>query len=191
MRLLVLPVIVATAAVESYAAAAVVLVVALLADVVDGGLARRLRRSGHASVLSTWLDPVLDRLTVLVATGALVAGHLVPWQMVVLIAIPDVLLAVGALLAFGGDPRVRVWWLGRVRTALLLVGLLLVVGGSALRVGGFPDDIRAVVGTGFALYLLGVVGHYIAAAHYARIMLLRWQRRVAGAAGPDSRSARP
>ncbi|WP_423919942.1 DedA family protein [Frigoribacterium sp. 2-23] len=184
VRLLVLPVVVVLAAAQLYTATAVVIGIAIVADVVDGGVVRRLRRSGHPSPLATWLDPVLDRVTVLVVTVAAVTAELAPWQMIVLIVSPDVLLAVGAIVAFGGDPRIRVWWAGRVRTALLLVGLLLVVGGSAMRLGGFPDEIKAVVGTGFALYLLGVVGHYVAGTHYARIMLLTWQHRVASATRP-------
>ncbi|UAJ80086.1 VTT domain-containing protein [Leifsonia sp. ZF2019] len=167
IRMLLLPIFVWMITTRMLWGAIIVIGVVFLTDWLDGWLARKTKK---VSALGTWLDPVADRITVFVTAGAFALGHLVPWETFVLLLIPDVLLGLAALLVFKGDPNVPVTIMGKIRTALIFVGLLGVLLGEALR-GSVSDDLRWIVGLSFVLYLLGIIGHYIAASQYAKAMI--------------------
>jgi phosphatidylglycerophosphate synthase len=149
-----------------------VIAVVFATDWLDGFVARR---TDSVSVLGSWLDPVADRLTVVVVAVAFATADVFGWQEAVLLMVPDVLLAVGAVLAFRGDPALPVWWAGRLRTGLCFVGLAVLLLGVALD----GPEWTSVIGVGYLVFLVGLVFHYVSAVHYARVMLVRWQRAVA------------
>ncbi|WP_426622410.1 CDP-alcohol phosphatidyltransferase family protein [Microbacterium sp. As-52] len=167
IRLLLLPVFLWLITARMLWAALVVIGLVFLTDWLDGWLARR---TNSVSALGTWLDPVADRITVVVTAVAFTLGHLIPWETLVLLLIPDVLLGSAALLFFRGNPAVPVTMVGKVRTALIFVGLLGVLLGSALSESGLVS-LSWIVGMSFLLFLIGIVGHYIAASQYARAMI--------------------
>lgn len=169
VRLLLLPVFLWLITARMLWAALIVIGIVFLTDWLDGWLARR---TDSVSALGTWLDPVADRITVVVTAVAFTLGHLIPWDTLVLLLIPDVLLGLAALLFFRGDPEVPVTVIGKVRTALIFVGLLGVLFGSALRESG-AEYLSGIVGVSFLLFLLGIIGHYIAASQYARAMIMQ------------------
>lgn len=169
IRLLLLPVFAWMLATDLLWPAIVVIGLVFLTDWLDGWLARRTRT---VSALGTWLDPVADRITVVVAAVAFTLGHLIPWETLVLLLIPDVLLGLGALLFFRGNPAVPVTIIGKIRTALIFIGLLGVLFGSALRESG-AEELSWIVGVSFLLFLFGIVGHYLAASQYARAMIVQ------------------
>jgi len=171
-RLLLLPVFAGLLLAELWWAALVVIAVVFATDWLDGFVARR---TGTTSVLGSWLDPVADRVTVVVVALGFAAADVFGWQEALLLLVPDVLLAVGAVLAFRGDPAVPVWWAGRLRTGLCFVGLAVLLLGVALD----RPEWTPVIGVGYLVFLAGLVFHYVSAVHYARVMLVRWQRAVA------------
>ncbi|ROS51353.1 CDP-alcohol phosphatidyltransferase family protein [Frigoribacterium sp. PhB24] len=171
-RLLLLPVFAGLLVAELWWPALVVIGVVFATDWLDGFVARR---TDSVSVLGSWLDPVADRLTVVVVAVAFATADVFGWQEAVLLLVPDVLLAVGAVLAFRGDPAVPVWWAGRLRTGLCFVGLAVLLLGVALA----GPEWTSVIGVGYLVFLVGLVFHYVSAVHYARVMLVRWQRAIA------------
>jgi CDP-diacylglycerol--glycerol-3-phosphate 3-phosphatidyltransferase len=173
IRILLLPVFGILLVVHQFGAAIAVLLAVFVSDFVDGFVARRFHQTSN---LGAWLDPVADRLTVVFVVAAFAASGIVPWQLVVVLLIPDILSGAWAVLSFNGAPDVRVSKVGKVRTALLFVGLFMMLFGEAL-----PAVTRGFVGVGFALFVLGVVGHYLAMARNARGLVTLWQRQPAGA----------
>ncbi|NRD26944.1 CDP-alcohol phosphatidyltransferase family protein [Frigoribacterium sp. VKM Ac-2836] len=171
-RLLLLPVFAGLLIAELWWPALVVIGVVFATDWLDGFVARR---TDSVSVLGSWLDPVADRLTVVVVAVAFATADVFGWQEAVLLLVPDVLLAIGAVLAFRGDPAVPVWWAGRLRTGLCFVGLAVLLLGVALD----GPEWTGVIGVGYLVFLVGLVFHYVSAVHYARVMLVRWQRAIA------------
>lgn len=97
----------------------VILAVLSGTDWVDGYVARRF---DMISTVGRWLDPVADHLSLLVVAVTFVATGIAPLWLALAIAIPDVVLAAVCLRLFGGSPDLPVTVLGKVRTALLLVG---------------------------------------------------------------------
>ncbi|AZH81608.1 hypothetical protein EAO79_00880 [Plantibacter sp. PA-3-X8] len=179
-RIVLLPVFAALVITGSYWAALVVGAVVFLSDVADGQIARRM---GTVSALGTWLDGVADRLTVVVVAASFAIAQIIPWQVFVVMIVPDLLLAFVAVVAFRGTPEVPVSIAGKIRTVFLFVGFFALLIGLALG-GGDPASAlyRVFGGVGFVAILLGLLGHFVAATQYARRMVVTWQRQSVRAA---------
>lgn len=171
VRILLLPLFGVLLVAHHFWAAIVTLLVVFVTDFVDGFIARRFNQMSN---LGAWLDPVADRLTVVFVVAAFAFSNIVPWQLVLILLIPDLLSGAWAVVAFGGAPDVRVSKVGKVRTALLFVGLFMMLFGEAV-----PALSQGLVGVGFAFFVLGVVGHYLAMARNARGLVTLWQRPAA------------
>ncbi|RKR76235.1 CDP-alcohol phosphatidyltransferase family protein [Frondihabitans australicus] len=172
IRILLLPVFGVLLVVHHFWSAIVVLLLVFVSDFVDGFIARRFHQTSN---LGAWLDPVADRLTVVFVVAAFAASGIVPWQLVLILLIPDILSGLWAVFSFNGAPDVKVSKVGKVRTALLFVGLFMMLFGEAV-----PMFERGLVGVGFAFFVLGVVGHYMAMARNARGLITLWQRQALG-----------
>ncbi|WP_312181880.1 CDP-alcohol phosphatidyltransferase family protein [Arthrobacter sp.] len=153
----------------AYFPAVIVIGTVFATDWLDGFVARR---TNTVSALGSWLDPVADRLTVLITVTSIAWAGLMPWQALVMMLIPDLVLGVIAAFAFKGSPDVPVTWIGKARTAVIFAGLFVLLLGKAS--GG---SFHYAVGIGFMLYLLGVLGHWIAAGQYAKAMFDNWHER--------------
>ncbi|WP_324650098.1 CDP-alcohol phosphatidyltransferase family protein [Georgenia sp. H159] len=136
-----------------------VLVIAVVwagSDWLDGALARRL---GQRTRVGEILDPVADRLGILAICLCLAAAGQLPWWTVAAIAVTDV----GVALLAGPSARrgrVSVSVLGKLRTAVLLCGLCLVLAGVLL--------LLPVADLGRAVLVAGTVLHVVAGADYVR-----------------------
>ena len=172
-RLLLLPVFLVLIVQGDPAPAMVVIAVVFATDFLDGFIARR---TGTTSELGRWLDPVADRVTLIVVAVSFALGGLVPWWALVLLLVPDVLLSSFALWAFGGA-AFPVTWLGKVRTALLMTGLLVLLVGAALGDAAWAGGAdRAVTTVGAVAFGAGLVGHWAAAVQYGVTLVGRWRR---------------
>ena len=185
-RLLLLPVFLVLIVDQHYWSAMVVIAVVFVTDFLDGFIARR---TNTTSELGKWLDPVADRVSVIVVVIAFVAGGLVPWPVLPLLLVPDLLLSAYALFVLAGA-SFPVTWVGKIRTALIFVGLLLVLvaaavvdqfGGSGGAASPPLADAGAVARTiGLVVLWIGLVGHWVAAALYAAALVrMRRARRTA------------
>lgn len=128
-------------------------------DWVDGLLARVL---DQRSRLGEILDPLADRVGITALMLSLAIGGAVPWWQLGVIVTVDALVILFAHRA-AREGSLTVSWVGKVRTAVLLVAIVLLV----LGVSVFP----AVLALAQGLLLAGVMLHvaagigYIAAAH--------------------------
>lgn len=128
----------------SWAAAAIVLVLAL-SDVLDGWLARRY---GWQSDLGRVLDPIADRVLFLVLVGALALFDTVPWWAVAPLILRDGLMLAGAaLMLFSHQQKPTVMRGGKLANFILVCGIQF-----------FIIDVRVVAwlvyGLGATLYLV-------------------------------------
>ena len=123
-------------------------------DWVDGVLARKLDQT---SKLGEWLDPFADRLGIWGLALTLGATGAIGWWVLVVIVVVDVLVAVfAARVARAGE--LGVTWVGKTRTAVLFVAVVLVVMGVTVW--------EAVRPVGDGLLIAGVVLHVVAAVDY-------------------------
>ncbi|MDO5493892.1 MAG: CDP-alcohol phosphatidyltransferase family protein [Nesterenkonia sp.] len=148
-----------------------VLVVLGSTDWIDGYLARRF---DQASVVGQWLDPLADRLSLIIVTLTLVIFSDAPLWVLLVIVGADMVLFLNASLLFGGSPELPVSVLGKLRTAALLVAAPLVLLGRT-------PELRetAVTDAGVVLLALGGIMHMGAALDYllkARAKAVRLRR---------------
>lgn len=125
-------------------------------DWVDGVLARALNQ---VSRLGQMFDPLADRIGITAILISLAVVGAVQWWLLVVIVVVD-----GVVIAFGHrrmrDGSMHVSWIGKWRTAILLVAIVLMV----LGVSVWAPAIRIADG----LMLVGVVLHIIAGIGYIR-----------------------
>ncbi|WP_318533044.1 CDP-alcohol phosphatidyltransferase family protein [Arthrobacter vasquezii] len=139
---------------REYAAAVITLVLLGSTDWIDGYIARRF---SQVSSVGKWLDPVADRTALIVVAVTFVVDGVAPAWLVWAIVIPDAILIINVLILFGGRLRLPVSNIGKIRTALLLVGSPLLL---LQRVEGF-DQLWLEI-TANVLLILGCIGHVIA-----------------------------
>jgi len=117
-RFLLVPAFVALVATEHPIWAFWVLAVLFSTDWVDGYVARRFNQ---ISSVGKWLDPLADRLALIIVAATYVLFHIAPAWFVWAILVPDLALAVNAALLFHGSPELPVSTLGKIRTAVLMI----------------------------------------------------------------------
>ncbi|MFP3581204.1 CDP-alcohol phosphatidyltransferase family protein [Arthrobacter sp. SIMBA_036] len=143
---------------QEYGFAVLVLVLMGSTDWVDGYIARRFNQT---SKLGRILDPLADRAALLAVAVTLVIAGVVQWWYLAALMVPDAVLALASLLYFHGHPDLPVSIVGKIRTALLLLGTpLLVLSKMHLAL----TDVYFVAAWTFLG--LGLVGHWIAAYNY-------------------------
>ena len=128
-------------------------------DWIDGFLARRL---GQVSRVGEILDPIADRVGIIAISGALVLVGKLPLWVVVTIVVCDSALLVIAILRFRRVLAGHVAWIGKVRTALLMSGMPLMLLSYAPQLD--PEPLRSIA---LVLLAAGTIGHVLTAAHYA------------------------
>ncbi|WP_144760002.1 CDP-alcohol phosphatidyltransferase family protein [Curtobacterium sp. 9128] len=149
------------------------LVVLGVSDWADGFIARKF---DQGSKLGTALDPVADRLAIIAVVLSLVLVGLLPWIVVVVIVLVDAVLALLSSVWFRGDPDLKVSWTGKIRSALLFVGLPVLLFSET----GWASEHPWIRVTALVLVWLGTVGHVIAGAQYLAALIRK--RRATTAA---------
>ncbi|QUW18768.1 CDP-alcohol phosphatidyltransferase family protein [Agrococcus sp. Marseille-Q4369] len=142
----------------------VLLAVWAATDWIDGVLARVLDQTSR---LGEVMDPIADRIGIVGVTLALAIGGAVDWWILVVIFVVDVLSVVSAGKA-ARDGSIHVSWLGKVRTAVLLTAIVVVLLGHTV--------LPAVTALGMTLMLVGVGLHLVAGIDY--FLQARRLRRV-------------
>ncbi|MBT2504047.1 CDP-alcohol phosphatidyltransferase family protein [Curtobacterium sp. ISL-83] len=154
--------------------ALVSLVVLGLSDWADGFIARRF---DQGSELGKALDPVADRLAIIAIVLSLVLVGLLPWWVVAVVVLVDLVLVILSSVLFHGNPDLDVTWTGKIRSALLFVGLPVLLFSSVHVVADGAPWVRTVA---LVFVYLGTVGHVVAGTQYAIAMFAK-RRRVAAA----------
>ncbi|MFC4903297.1 CDP-alcohol phosphatidyltransferase family protein [Kocuria oceani] len=154
---LIVPAVLAVLDIDERPVLALVLVAVFsLTDWVDGTLARALRQRSRVGEV---MDPLADRLgTVAIAVAAGVVG-LFPWWVLVVIAVVDVVVGI-ATLARGSLGALRVTTAGKAKTALLMVGTVLVLAGPAWSSPEVTDVGRVLVQIAAVLHALAGIQYF-------------------------------
>lgn len=151
-------------------AAVVVLVVAGASDWFDGAIARRFNQMSRLGQL---LDPAADRLYILVTLVGLGSRGFVPWWLVILIVVRDVLLVLLLIpLRRHNLAPLQVHVAGKAGTFVLMYSFPLLL---LAHLGGTFGYLCLVIGWAAALW--GVALYWFAAVIYIS-QYLSWARRV-------------
>lgn len=155
-------------------AAVILLAVSGATDWLDGFLARRLKQRTE---LGAKLDPVADRLYILMAIIALAVRGIVPWAfLVVLIARDVMLVALVPSLRRSGVVALPVNYVGKAATMCLLLAFPLILLGASPAL-----DVALVGWIGWPLAAAGALLYWWAGLIYLRQTVLLSQERRRGA----------
>lgn len=164
LRLLGLPVFVwLVLGADNHVAALIVLLLIGGTDWVDGYLARKLDQVSHLGVA---LDPIVDRLMILTVCITLAIALVAPWWLIPAVFLPDLALGVYTMVKFGRSAGIPASILGKVRIALLMLGLPIMLFGNTI--GGGHDSLYTL---GVVFTVAGCIGHWVVTAQYWRIMM--------------------
>jgi cardiolipin synthase (CMP-forming) len=159
-------------------AAAALLAVLGASDWVDGWIARRF---DQGSDLGKVLDPVADRILLLVAAVALLVQGSVPIVVGVLVLARELLISVAVLvLAAAGARRIDVQWVGKAGTLALMFAFPLYLWADAIH--GDAHDL--VLAAAWFMAISGLAFSYYAALTY--VPLAREALRDGKSAGADT-----
>ena len=129
-------------------------------DWLDGYIARR---TGQITELGRLLDPLADRIYIAALVVALTIRGVLPlWLAVGIVGRDALLLALFPLVDRRATARIRVNFIGKTATALLLGGLTFL----ALSETSFGGEVWEPIG--FALVVVGFVLYWISGIMYAR-----------------------
>lgn len=130
VRLALVPVMAWTLAAHHHGIAATVFLLIALSDWLDGFIARRLRLTSRVGAA---LDPVADKLSIVVATLILAMQHLLPLWLAIAIIARDVIIVAGAGIyrAIVGSIEFTPTRLSKVNTALEFALLLALMASAA------------------------------------------------------------
>ena len=132
-------------------------------DWVDGVLARALDQT---SKFGKWLDPVADRLGIWGIALTLAASRAIGWWVLIVIVAVDLVVAVAAARVAFAD-ELNVSWVGKARTAVLFVAVVLVVMGITVWTPALGFG-QALLIVGLALHVVAAVGYIANGRRYAR-----------------------
>jgi len=130
IRLALVPAVAYALLVRAYGVALPLFLAAAVSDTADGYIARRFHVTSR---LGATLDPIADKLNMLVATLALAWQGLVPVWLAAAIVSRDVIIVVGALAyrAAIGNLEIAPTWLSKINTVIEFTLLLIVMAGAA------------------------------------------------------------
>ncbi|HSJ44878.1 MAG TPA: CDP-alcohol phosphatidyltransferase family protein [Euzebyales bacterium] len=148
---------------EQYLAAFWVLVAIATTDWIDGYVARRFNQVSRIGKL---VDPLVDRLLLATTTITLLLAGLLPWPLLALILVRDVVVLGVSLAWFGGVPPIPVSRTGKLATALLMIGIP-----AFLLAGVDWADADVVRVFAWITTVAGITAYYTAAARYCRVAL--------------------
>lgn len=158
VRFLLVPVFVGLMFHDEYWIALLLLVVLFSTDWIDGFLARTLNQ---VSTVGKWLDPLADRLSLWVVVITVVFSGLAPLWLVFALLIPDLFLAGFMAVIYAGNPQMEVTFLGKARTAALMLGIPMLLFAQA----PFVDtQLWYIIAIG--ILAVGAGGHIIASLDY-------------------------
>ena len=157
-----------TLADRSFVGAFVVIAVAGITDFLDGFIARRWSQTSRLGEL---LDPLADRFTALAVPLVLWIAGFVPWWLVVILLVRDLVMAIALIqLRSRGQLGVPVHFLGKAATFTLLCGLPLLLFSQSTNTAALIAS-----GLGWALTLWGAALYWWSAWVY-----LGQVRRIVG-----------
>jgi len=159
-RLACAPVFVWLLADDELLAAAALLAVLGATDWIDGWIARRF---DQGSDLGKVLDPVADRILLLLAAVALVVQGSVPLVVGILVLAREAVISIAVLaLAAAGARRIDVQWAGKAGTLALMFAFPLYLWADAI--SGTASDV--VLAAAWFMAICGLVLSYYAALTY-------------------------
>ena len=121
-RIILIPFIVISVMKDDYIVALVFFVISGLTDVLDGCIARKFN---FITDFGKLIDPLADKLTQIATLVSIVIKGLIPYWILIVILLKEVLMICGASFLYGKSTVVSSRWFGKLSTVVLYIAIFI------------------------------------------------------------------
>ncbi len=134
LRFIFIPIILYSIFTGNYALGIVFFTISGITDVLDGFIARRFNLVSNFGKL---MDPLADKLTQICVLASLVKVNIIPFWILVIVIMKELLMIVGASFLYGKDVVVYSKWYGKLATVLFYLAIVISLITKQLGLTGF------------------------------------------------------
>ena len=134
LRFLLIPIILYFIFVENYTLAFIFFTLSGITDVVDGFIARKFNLISNFGKL---MDPLADKLTQISVLASLVKVDIIPFWILVIVILKELIMVIGASFLYGKDVVVYSKWYGKLATVLFYLAIVISLITKQFNVSGF------------------------------------------------------
>lgn len=142
IRFLLIPVILIGLFTNHYFIAFALVAISVITDIADGFIARKFDLVSNFGKL---MDPLADKLTQISVITALVILHFIPLWILLVVAIKECTMIVGASFLYGKDVVVYSRWYGKVAASLFNVAMTVSIFTKALNLSENWDTLNLIL----------------------------------------------
>ena len=113
-----------------------------ITDVLDGFIARKFNLISNFGKL---MDPLADKLTQISILASLVKVNIIPFWILVIVILKELLMVVGASFLYGKDVVVYSKWYGKLATVLFYLAIVISLTTKQLNLTGFWSNFDLVI----------------------------------------------
>ena len=121
LRLIFIPIILYFIYTSNYILSFIFFTLSAITDVLDGFIARKFDLISNIGKL---LDPLADKLTQICVLAAMVKMEIIPFWILVIVVLKELVMVVGASFLYGKDVVVYSKWYGKLATVLLYLAIV-------------------------------------------------------------------
>ena len=162
IRFLLIPVILYSIIREEYLTALILFTISSATDVADGFIARKFNLISNFGKL---MDPLADKLTLISLLVTLAFKGIIPIWILVIVALKEVTMVVGASFLYGKDVVVYSRWYGKLATVLFFLAIASSLLIKELNITNWIADVD------LALYCLALIATIFAFVMYIKTLL--------------------
>lgn len=151
---------------HQYNACVITFIISMVSDVLDGAIARKY---GCVSDLGKVLDPLADKITLLVVSVCFYTEGWIIWPMLAAVIIKESLMIIGGLIMLRSNVVAYSDRFGKASTVLFCASITM----ALLEKSPLPLLLRRICGLSTALFCMSIVCSFIALGHYARTQFMR------------------
>lgn len=105
-----------------------------ITDVLDGFIARKFNLISNFGKL---MDPLADKLTQISVLASLVKVNIIPFWILVIVILKELIMIIGASFLYGKDVVVYSKWYGKLATVLFYLAIVISLITKQFNIGGF------------------------------------------------------
>ena len=142
LRFIFIPIILYFIFTGNYVLGIVFFTISGVTDVLDGFIARKFNLVSHFGKL---MDPLADKLTQISVLACLVKVEIIPFWILVIVILKELLMVVGASFLYGKDVVVYSKWYGKLATVLFYLAIVISLITKQLNHTGFWSNFDLVI----------------------------------------------
>lgn len=150
---------------HQYNACVITFIISMVSDVLDGAIARKY---GCVSDLGKVLDPLADKITLLVVSVCFYTEGWIIWPMLAAVIIKESLMIIGGLIMLRSNVVAYSDRFGKASTVLFCASITM----ALLEKSPLPLLLRRICGLSTVLFCMSIVCSFIALGHYARTQFM-------------------